>query len=90
MGKDKPNKGSKKKSSKNNSIVNTLLDDVQKRKNKRLAEQQKTSKKSKVLKAVATDNKVLVEGKLKADILRFNEEGYKVIVFSMFMISSFH
>jgi hypothetical protein len=64
---------------KNSSILNTLLNNVEHRKNKRLATQTKESKKVKQAKMDNQGNIDYKEAKLKADILQFNEEKYIVI-----------
>ena len=59
--------------------IHQLLSNVEHQKNKRLAEKEKSSKKTKIAKLVKSSNEVDKEAKLKNDILKFNEEGFIVV-----------
>jgi hypothetical protein len=75
----KKNTNPQKKNIKNNSILNTLQDNVQRQKEKKLVEQQKALKKTKLAKVQREEKADSYEAKLKANILKFNEEGFKLI-----------
>jgi len=64
---------------KNSSIYSTLNDRVLQLKNKRKAEAEKSSKKIKQTKLTQQNNIDFAQNKLKADILKFNEDGFIVI-----------
>ena len=66
-------------SNKKTSILNTLLDNVEHQKNKRLAEKEKASKKTKITKLLKSSSEIDKEAKLKNDLLKFNEEGFIVV-----------